>query len=145
MVHSLLQLFATSRTLYLRHSECCYYDRTPLTGIFMPSVTDPVCARSCKRVQCSASAVWVTRHVRSGLFHGLPWASVCQHVNDRVSCRVVDLARCPCLCLTIAKVRRFFGPPKHFEDFFGKNRGFLAFPRLSVLLPLLFCNVDFAI
>ena len=61
-------------------------------------------------------------------FPCLHGASVYQYAKDRTSLDVgLSLLDCPCVLLTVAKVRTFSTPQKLFESFFAKNVFFFDF------------------
>lgn len=61
-------------------------------------------------------------------FPCLHGASVYQYINERLSLDIgFSLITCPCVLLTVAKVRTFSIRPKLFARFFANNSVFLCF------------------
>ena len=79
-------------------------------------------------------------------FPCLHGASVYQYDNDRLSLDVgLSSLDCPCVLLTVAKVRTFSTPQKLFTHFFAKKRVFLCFSRLVYVCTFRFAILDIAI
>ena len=78
-------------------------------------------------------------------FPCLHGASVYQYVNERLSWNVgLSLLDCPCVLLTVAKVRTFSARTKLFRGFFAKNVLFLCFFRLVYVCTFHFAISDLA-
>ena len=79
-------------------------------------------------------------------FPCLHGASVYQYFNERLSWNVgLSLLDCPCVLLTVAKVRTFSTRTKLFRCFFAKNVLFLCFFRLVYVCTFHFAILDIAI
>lgn len=76
-------------------------------------------------------------------FPCLHGASVYQYVKERMSLDVgLSLLICPCVLLTVAKVRTFFTPPKLFRCFFANKCVFLCFSYLVYICVYCFAILD---
>lgn len=78
-------------------------------------------------------------------FPCLHGASVYQYANERLSLDIgFSLLICPCVLLTVAKVRTFSTRPKLFRCFFAKNVLFLCFSLLVYVCTFCFAISDIA-